>query len=126
MTKIAATILAIALLAAMAQPALAQEASANVTGKITDPSGGAIAGATVTAKDVDRGTTFRTQTSAEGVYTLPRLPIGSYAIGVESSGFQTAVRSLLSLVLNQTATIDIAMTIGQVSQQVEVSDVAPV
>ena len=126
MTKIFATILAVALLAAIAQPALAQETSANITGKVTDPSGASIASATVIATDTDRGTVFRTETNAEGVYTLPRLPIGTYSVRVEASGFQAAVRPGLTLVLNQTATIDFAMALGQVSQQVEVSSAAPV
>ena len=48
--------LAVALIAALAPAAWAQEVTAAITGKVTDPSGAAIAGATVTAKDVDRGT----------------------------------------------------------------------
>ena len=52
-------------------PAVAQDTAA-ITGRITDPSGAAVANATVTAKDVDRGTVFRTQTNADGVYNLPQ------------------------------------------------------
>src|SRR5580658_9615021 len=104
---------------------MAQETGASVTGKITDPSGAAVVDATVTLRDVDRGAAFRTQTNQEGVYNLPRVPIGQYELRVEASGFQTAVRPPFPLQLDQAAKVDIALTIGQVSQQMEVTSVAP-
>ena len=104
---------------------VAQEAGASVTGKITDPSGAAVVNATVTLRDVDRGDVFRTQSNEEGVYNLPRVPIGQYELRVEASGFQTAVRPAFALQLNQAAKVDIALAIGQVSQQMEVTDAAP-
>jgi hypothetical protein len=104
---------------------MAQETGASVTGKITDPSGAAVVDATVTLRDVDRGAAFRTQTNQEGVYNLPRVPIGQYELRVEASGFQTAVRPPFPLQLDQAAKVDIALAIGQVSQQMEVTSVAP-
>jgi len=104
-------ILAITLLIAFAQTGMAQESSA-ITGKITDPSGAAVANATVTVNDVDRGTTWSTKTNTEGVYNLPRLPIGRYEVRVEAAGFQTALRPAFNLELNQTARIDLTLTIG--------------
>jgi len=121
-----AFILAAALLTAPAQYGLAQEATGAITGRISDPSGAAVAGATVTAKDADRGTTWQTKTNTEGSYNLPRLPIGRYEVRVEATGFQTAVHKPFALDLNQTAKIDIVLTIGQVSSQVEVVLAAPV
>ena len=50
------------------------------------------------------------------LYSLPRLPVGNYEVRVEASGFQTAVHAAFSLELNQTARLDFAMTLGQVSQ----------
>src|SRR5271156_1755468 len=55
-----------------------QGPTAAINGQVTDASGAAIPGATVTAKDIDRGTNWPTQTNAEGYFTLPRLPIGNY------------------------------------------------
>ncbi|HTS25914.1 MAG TPA: carboxypeptidase regulatory-like domain-containing protein [Bryobacteraceae bacterium] len=118
-------ILVTALLAVMTPTGLAQEVTGAITGKITDSSGGAIVGATVNAKDVDRGTVWKASTNEEGVYNLPRLPIGRYEVRAEAGGFQTAVHAPFNLELNQTAKIDIVMTIGQVSQSVEVSGAAP-
>jgi hypothetical protein len=111
---------------ALAQLAFAQEASAGITGKITDPSGAAIAGATVTAKDVERSTVWTTKTNDEGVYTFARLAIGRYDLKVEANGFQAAHHAAFDLVLNQTAKVDVTMTLGAVSQTVEVTSAAPV
>ena len=94
--------------------AVAQQATGVITGAITDPSGAAVASATVTVTDIDRGTSLKMQTSTDGLYNFPRLPIGKYQVRVEANGFQTAVRSNVELSLNQTATIDIAMVLGQV------------
>ena len=82
-----ALILAVALQFTCARNGMAQESSA-ITGKVSDPSGAAAANATVTAKDVDRGTVWSTKTNTEGVYNLPRLPIGQYELRVEAGGFQ--------------------------------------
>src|SRR5262249_20959559 len=86
----------------------------------------AIAGATVTVKDVDRNTTWSTKTNEEGVYNFARLAIGRYDLKVEATGFQAAHHVPFDLALNQTAKIDIALTLGPVSQQVEVTTSAPV
>src|ERR1700737_3338939 len=87
-----ALILVIAMLTVWAPVGAAQDASASVTGKITDPSGAAVINAAVAARDLDRGTVWKSQTNDEGIYSLPRLPIGKYELRVEANGFQTAVR----------------------------------
>jgi len=103
----------------------AQEVTAAITGRITDPSGAAIPGAKVTATDTQRGTNWPTVTNGDGVYNLPRVPVGTYTLKVENSGFQTATRAAFTLVLNQVARIDIAMQVGSQSQTVEVTSAAP-
>ena len=118
-------ILAALLLIGCAQFGFAQEAAAAITGKITDPSGAAVMGATVSAKDMDRGTPWVTKTNAEGFYTLAQLPIGRYEVSVEAAGFKTAVHPPFALDLDQTAKIDVALTIGQTSTTIEVSGGAP-
>jgi hypothetical protein len=119
-------IFALTLLFAFIQAGTAQEVTGAITGRITDPSGASIAGASVTAKDMDRGTLSKSETNESGIYNLPRLPIGRYEVRVESTGFQTAVHPPFDLVLNQTATIDVKLTLGAVSTQVEVTSAAPV
>ena len=103
-----------------------QDVTASITGTVTDPSGAAIAGATVTAKDVARGTVTTATTNGDGAFYINRIPVGSYDVRVEASGFQTALQTGLVLVLNQTARLDIQMKVGQTTQVVEVTGSAPV
>src|SRR3984893_6972390 len=106
--------------------ALAQDVTATITGAVTDTSGGGIAGATVTAKSVERGETYTTTTSDSGLYRLSQLPGGHYELRVEKQGFQTSVYPAFELVLNQVGRIDPQLSVGQVSQTVEVSGAAPI
>ncbi|MGD0445449.1 MAG: TonB-dependent receptor [Edaphobacter sp.] len=105
--------------------AFGQDISAKITGTVTDASGAVISGATVTAREASRGTTYPTQTNSAGVYYLSPLPIGDYSLTVTASGFSTVQRPAFSLVMNQTARIDVAMAVGQSSQTVEVSSAPP-
>lgn len=103
----------------------AQEVTASISGTVTDPSGAPVDNAKVTAKDLDRGTTYSTTSNGSGIYNLPRMNVGRYEVRVESPGFQTAVRSDILLQLNQAAKVDIALTLGNVSESVEVTGAAP-
>ncbi len=103
----------------------AQEVTAAFTGQVTDPSGAAIVGAKVTAKDVERGTVWPTVTNGSGVYSLPRVPAGIYDMKVEHPGFQTAIETHMNLELNQTARRDFQLQVGSVEQSAQVTSVAP-
>src|SRR5581483_4214632 len=103
----------------------AQEVTAAINGVVTDPSGAAVSGAKVSAKDLDRGTVFPTTTDASGFYSLPRLPVGRYEVRVENAGFQAAVQSPVELQLNQNARINFQLQVGNVSQTVEVNAAPP-
>lgn len=104
----------------------AQEVTAAINGVVTDPTGAAVAGAKVTAKDLDRGSVFPTEADGSGFYNLPRLPVGRYEVRVENAGFQAAVKPEVVLQLNQNAKIDFALQIGDVNQTVEVTTAAPI
>lgn len=104
----------------------AQQVTAVITGTVLDPTGAAVTGATVTATDVDRGVIWSTHTDQTGVYNLPRVAVGKYNLKVEASGFETYIRAPFTLILNQTARIDITLKIGLVSQIVEVGGTTPV
>jgi hypothetical protein len=114
-------------LASFMVPALcrAQQVTASITGRVTDPSGAAVVDARVTATDRDRHTEWPTTTNADGVYSLPRLPIGSYDLKVEHPGFEKATISNVLLEMNQTARLDFPLTVGNVQQSVEVTSAAP-
>lgn len=106
------------LLAFLAQASLAQ--SSQITGRITDPSGAPIASAQVIVRNVDTGIARTTTTSADGYYTVPLLPRGTYQIIVESSGFKS-LRQTPSLVEDgQVFRSDLTMQIGEIAESVEV------
>jgi len=117
-------LLLVGLLGALA-PAWGQEVTANVVGTVTDPSGAPVKGAAVSATDTDRGTVWNAETNDSGAYNLLRLPIGTYAVKVTYQGFQTVSHAPFTLVLNQTARIDVQLKVGTVSSLVEVISTAP-
>lgn len=102
-------------------PLMAQEVSAGITGRVSDPSGGAIVGASVRAKDVDRGTEFTTSTNDDGIYALPRVPGGRYELTVESKGFKTYINPTVALEVNQRARIDVVMEVGAITESISVT-----
>jgi Carboxypeptidase regulatory-like domain len=102
-----------------------QEVTANITGIVTDPSGAPIKGAMVTATDADRGTVWNVTTNEDGAYNLLRLPIGTYRVKMTAPGFQSVDHAPFTLVLNQTARIDVQMRVGSVSASVEVVGTTP-
>ena len=103
-----------------------QEVTATINGTVTDPSGSAVSGATVTATDLERNVKTTTTTNAVGAYSFPRLPVSRYSIRVEAKGFQTAVQPDILLVLNQIAKVDVQLQVGNVSQTVEVTSAPPI
>ncbi len=111
--------------AALSLAAWGQEVTATITGTVTDSSGAVVAGAAVSAQEVDRGTLFSSKTNSAGIYNLPQLHIGTYDVKVEASGFATAEHPPITLVLNQTARLDFRLSVGQASQTVTVSSAQP-
>jgi len=109
-----------------ALPAPAQQVTGAIVGTVVDPSGAAVAGATITARDTDRGTSLTTRSDATGSFGLPDVPAGNYRVTVEAKGFQKAAYPQFNLVLNQTARLNFQMKIGEVSETVEVTATAPI
>ena len=122
--RVLALCLFTSLVSALSLPA--QDVTASITGVVSDPTSAVVAAATVTARDLDRGTTFSTVTDSAGVYNLARLPVGRYQVKVTSSGFETAVQPAVELVINQVAKINFQLKVGNVSQTMEVTGAAPI
>ncbi|HWX54368.1 MAG TPA: TonB-dependent receptor [Verrucomicrobiae bacterium] len=113
------------LMMAAPQAAQAQESSGSIVGTILDPSGAVVKGATVTVKDVERGTTLTTTTNDDGAYNFPRVPAGNYEITVSAQRFRGVHRPQFELTLNQTARFDFQLKIGQASETVDVASTSP-
>ncbi|MCC6857871.1 MAG: TonB-dependent receptor [Bryobacterales bacterium] len=105
--------------------AWAQEVSAGITGAVTDPSGAAIAGATVVAKDVDRGAQWPTKTNPEGIYAFPAIPPGTYDLVFEAGGFKAATRPGIRLEVNQRARVNVTLEVGAITESIQVTGEAP-
>ncbi len=108
------------------QSAWGQEVTASIVGTVTDSSGAPVKGAVVTAKDTDRGTVWNATTNEVGDYNLLRLPVGNYGVKATAPGFETSVYPPFTLVLNQTARVDVQLKVGKVSETVEVTGAAPI
>jgi hypothetical protein len=121
-----AVVLSLVTLVVMTSAAWSQEVTAAVVGTVTDPSGAAIKGANVVVADAERGTVWTATTNDAGSYNLPRLPVGTYSVKVTAPGFGTSVRPPFTLVLNQTARVDVQMKVGQTNETVEVTGAAPI
>ena len=104
----------------------AQAISGDVVGTVADATGAVVPNATVTA--VNSATSVRTtaSTNSSGLYRLANLLPGSYNVSVEAVGFNTSIVKNVPVQLNQTATVNIALTVGNVSTSVEVSAAAAV
>jgi hypothetical protein len=109
-------------------PAAAQGVGAGaIEGIVTDDSGAAMPGVTVTASSpalqVPQVTTLTTTT---GAYRLPTLPVGTYVLRFELAGFQTVVREDLRLNAGFVATINVQMNVGSLEEAVTVVGASPV
>ncbi|HKE05826.1 MAG TPA: carboxypeptidase regulatory-like domain-containing protein [Blastocatellia bacterium] len=105
--------------------AMGQQVTAAILGNVSDPNGAPVTKAKVTAKDEARGTIWTTETNTEGVFNLPRVPVGSYELRVEAQGFRAAVRPHVQLELNQTARLDFNLVIGEITQVAEIAGALP-
>ncbi|MGB0033452.1 MAG: carboxypeptidase-like regulatory domain-containing protein, partial [Candidatus Sulfotelmatobacter sp.] len=112
-------ILAFVLMAAVSLSA--QTFRGTILGTATDASGAVVAGAKVTVRNVATGLERTTETSADGSYSLPELPIGTYTVTVTQVGFQTFVTTGVTVDVASERRVDATMKTGQVSTRVEVS-----
>lgn len=111
---------------ALALTSLAQSiVTGAVSGTVTDPSGAAVAGATVTIDNLATGETSSGTTTDTGGYLFSLLKPGSYTVTVQHEGFKQTAQSIQVLV-GQTVTTNIQLELGSTSSTVEVTGAAPV
>src|SRR6202140_1605277 len=105
--------------------ASAQVSTATISGVVQDQSGAVISGATVTIRNVDTGTVRTLTSDAGGRYLAPDLPLGSYEVQGQQSGFQTEVRSGITLTGGRESVVNLALKVGQISDKVTITAEAP-
>ena len=105
--------------------ALAQSTTGRILGTLTDPSGAAVAGATVVVTDVQRGTSRTMTTDESGDYAAPDLQPGTYKIHVEARGFKSVERPNVPIEVATDVRADFALQPGQVSETVTITEEVP-
>ncbi len=128
MTRTSARLLAAAFLTLLLSMfALAQTDRGTLTGRVTDNSAAAVAGATVVVTNAATGVNSTVVTNSEGLYTVPALTVGTYKLKVEKPGFKSAEVSGLTITVGSTIGRDVTMEVGQVTETVQItSDAAQI
>jgi hypothetical protein len=100
----------------------AQMNVANISGVVTDPAGGVVSGAAVTASNTATGLKFNTVTNASGQYLLTQLAPGLYSVGVRATGFRRVSQENVVLHAGEQLELSFSMVIGERSEIVIVGD----
>lgn len=108
-----------------ATPLLAQVDRGGIVGLVTDPAGARVAGAQVTVSNLATNQSVVVTTDEQGHYAADLLRIGTYSVTVEKPGFQRAVQSRVEIGVNQTARVDIALSVGSATESVQVTAAPP-
>ncbi|HEY8716098.1 MAG TPA: carboxypeptidase regulatory-like domain-containing protein, partial [Candidatus Acidoferrum sp.] len=111
--------------AMLAGYANAQSTGGRIRGTVTDTSGAAITGATVTLLNEANGTTRDTQSGSNGEYGFLEVPVGVYTVESQQTGFKKYLSKGVNLELNAILTIDIILQVGGATETVEVTGATP-
>ena len=114
----AVLILALATLAATEMNA--QSNTATVTGDVTDSTGAAIAGASITIRNIGTNLERSAGTGPDGAYTIVNLPPGEYELTAANAGFRKSVQRGIVLQIGQVLRVDMKLELGVVSESVSV------
>ncbi|MFL6212799.1 MAG: TonB-dependent receptor domain-containing protein [Blastocatellia bacterium] len=105
----------------MAIPAHAQDITGSIVGIVHDANGAAVAGATITVRDLTKDVVARTLTTNEdGVYSAPLLLAGRYAVTVEATGFKKYTKTDIQLNVNDRLTVDVTLEAGAITEEIHV------
>ena len=98
----------------------AQQYSGTITGTVSDPSGAAIAGATVTATNTGTNASYSTTTSEQGVYSFAQLPVGVYNIIVKQGSFKEFTTKAVEVHVSTTTEVNVKLELGAASEMITV------
>src|SRR5262245_32060516 len=106
-------------------PAFAQERTGEINGNVSDQTGAILPGVSVTVTNTETGRALMTLTGDAGTYYARALEPGRYKVKFEFAGFSPVEVANVILLVGQSLKVDAKMTVGGVSQTVEVTEVAP-
>ena len=115
----------VCLLLVLSSRSAAQVTTASILGVVSDSSGAVIPGVTVTIRNVETGITRSVTTDAAGRYRALQLGLGNYEVTAEVAGFQTSVRTGITLTVGREAVVDFALQVGAVAERITVTGEAP-
>jgi len=101
------------------------QTTAEITGTVTDNTGAVIPAAEVTVTNVNTGSLRSVTTGQSGVYSVPFLQPGTYAVAVEKAGFRRSERTGIRVEVTQTARVDFQLQLGEVTEVIEVTGTPP-
>jgi hypothetical protein len=110
-----------ALLVLFVTEMFAQQSSGTITGTVSDQQRAVVPAARVQVTNTATNAVFAATTNESGLYIVPGLPVGIYEISAESEGFKKALRSGVTLQVNQTAQVDLTLEVGALAEVVEVT-----
>ena len=110
----------VSVLMLVATAALAQSDRGTVTGTVTDPQGAAVLGAAITLLNVETGSRFATQANETGNYSITSVPVGTYGLHVEHTGFRKFSQTGVRVGVAQTIRLDVSLTVGSTTEAVTV------
>ncbi len=113
-------------LACCVATAHAQTGAASITGLITDETGAALPGVTITATNVATNVPYVAVSNEAGNYTVTSVPVGRYTVKAELSGFRTAATPEFTLEARQVARLDLRMLVGTLEETIQVEAAAPI
>jgi hypothetical protein len=105
-------------------PAFGQMNTAEIAGQVKDPSGASIAGASVLATQTATQQKYSAVTNEAGLFLLPQLPLGEYALAVTAQGFKQSVQGNVALHVGDHVRQDFQLELGEQSQSVTVEGTA--
>ena len=116
--------LLLALVLFIALPAIAQDTGI-ITGRVQDPSGAVVVGATVSIVNIATNIDNPSQTNDEGLFRVPALRPGAYRVTISAAGFKKFVRDSVDLRVGATLPVNVSLEVGATSDTVEVSAATP-
>src|SRR5512146_2488217 len=100
---------------------LAQTDRGVITGTVKDTTGAVVPNAQITATEISTNAAYKTKTTTSGDFTVPSLPVGSYQVRVENTGFKTHLATNVTVAAGATVSLDIVLELGATQQTIEIA-----
>ena len=125
MRRASALLVCVFVLLACAAPALAQQTTGTITGRLVDGQGAAVPGVTVTGRNTQTGFIRTSVTDGEGIYRLTALPVGTYDVIAELAGFTKVENKAIVLNVGQSLDVDMVLQLATVQESITVNAGSP-